>query len=82
MKQRDDLAVVDAQVKELGKNATEWRTSTEDGRRHAVLLKKRNRMENQIKTGEVVLEGVLSHPLRSTSLQYLRRVLLGINAIQ
>ena len=64
MKQRDDLAVVDAQVKELGKNATEWRTSTDYSTRCDVLLKKKKKMEKQINIREVVLKGDVTTPAK------------------
>ena len=56
LKLRDDLAVLNVEVKQLSKTATEWRGTTPHGKRHVALLIKKNKMEKQIKLGQLLEE--------------------------
>ena len=56
LKIRDDLVVLNEDAKQLAKAATEWRGSTPQGKHRAMLLTKKNRMDKQMKLGQVLEE--------------------------
>ena len=59
---RDDLALRNEEAKELAKIATEWRGTTPQGKRRAVLLTKKNKMDKQIKLGQILEENDIITP--------------------
>ena len=56
LKLSDDLVVLNEDAKQLAKVATEWRGSTPQGKHRAMLLTKKNRMDKQMKLGQVLEE--------------------------